>query len=497
MADEITCLIADDHEVVREGLRLALSRSPRIRVIGEATDGASAVALAERRRPDVVIMDLRMPDMDGLEATEQVLQRAPETGVLIFTAYGERSLLQRGLESGARGYILKEAPHETLLRAIEKVAAGETFVDPGLMAEFVAAPGPGGRPHAARARDPPAPRRRDVERGRRREALHQPGDREEPRAAHPREARSRHAHAGGRDRAPRGDDRLTVDDSERALLAERMLAEQEERRRVAELLHDGPIQQLSAISQMLDAGLADLASGDDRAAVEVFSRGLELARDAARDLRALCDDLEPRVLHQLGFASAAAALARRIASRHEVEIDLDVEHADELGENAAVALYQILREATEQAVKRGPLDADRDLAARHRGRRRRARRRRRRAARAAAAVLEALAERAATLNGRFSSEVRYPRGSTRPDRRAARNRPPLGIVRIAAWKETAGAASSSSSGRPSGYTLIERSGDPPRPGTEVEDGDAALPRDEDRAVAAPGRSAPCAYLQPA
>ena len=93
MADEITCLIADDHEVVREGLRLALSRSPLIRVIGEAADGASAVALAERRRPDVVIMDLRMPDMDGLEATEQVLQRVPDTGVLIFTAYGERSLL--------------------------------------------------------------------------------------------------------------------------------------------------------------------------------------------------------------------------------------------------------------------------------------------------------------------------------------------------------------------------------------------------------------------
>ena len=79
MADEITCLIADDHEVVREGLRLALSRSPRIRVIGEATDGASAVALTERRRPDVVIMDLRMPDMDGLEATEQLLAEGART----------------------------------------------------------------------------------------------------------------------------------------------------------------------------------------------------------------------------------------------------------------------------------------------------------------------------------------------------------------------------------------------------------------------------------
>jgi DNA-binding NarL/FixJ family response regulator len=138
VTDEITCLIADDHEVVREGLRIALSRSPRIRVVGEAADGATAVAMTERRRPDVVIMDLRMPDMDGLEATELVLEKVPETAVLIFTAYGERSLLQRGLESGARGYILKEAPHEMLVRAIEKVAAGETYVDPGLMAEFVA-----------------------------------------------------------------------------------------------------------------------------------------------------------------------------------------------------------------------------------------------------------------------------------------------------------------------------------------------------------------------
>lgn len=205
---------------------------------------------------------------------------------------------------------------------------------------------------------------------------------------------------------------MTLDDAERALLAERMLAEQEERRRVAELLHDGPVQMLSAISQMLDAGLADLESGDAERATEVFARSLALARDAARDLRQLCDDLEPRVLQQLGFASAAAALARRISSRHDVEIELDVAYADELGENAAVALYQILREATEQAVKRGTLTkVEIALRATEGGgvelvvaddgppERR-------------AAVLEALAERAATLNGRFSSEVRYPRGST-------------------------------------------------------------------------------------
>jgi signal transduction histidine kinase len=205
---------------------------------------------------------------------------------------------------------------------------------------------------------------------------------------------------------------LSPDDAERALLAERMLSEQEERRRVAELIHDGPVQQLSAISQMLDAGLAELDGGDHDRAKQVFARSLELARDAARDLRQLCDDLEPRVLQQLGFASAATALTRRISSRHDIEIEVNVEAAETLGENAAVALYQILREAIEQAVKRGGLtrieislqatDAGGvELVVQDDGSPERR-----------AAVLDALAERAATLNGRFSSEVRFPRGST-------------------------------------------------------------------------------------
>ena len=134
---EITTLIVDDHEVVREGLRLSLSRAPHIRVVGEASDGATAVEMAERRKPDVVIMDVRMPGMDGLEATKLLTTKSPDTSVLIFTAYSERSLLSRGLDSGAKGYILKEAPHETLLRAIERVANGEGYVDPALMPAFL------------------------------------------------------------------------------------------------------------------------------------------------------------------------------------------------------------------------------------------------------------------------------------------------------------------------------------------------------------------------
>ena len=137
MPEEISVLIVDDHEVVREGLRLSLSRASHIRVIGEAGDGAAAVGLVERRKPDVVIMDVRMPGMDGLEATKLLTEKVPDSKVLIFTAYSERSLLSRGLESGAKGYILKEAPHQTLVRAIEKVAQGDGYVDPALMPAFL------------------------------------------------------------------------------------------------------------------------------------------------------------------------------------------------------------------------------------------------------------------------------------------------------------------------------------------------------------------------
>jgi DNA-binding NarL/FixJ family response regulator len=82
-------------------------------------------------------MDVRMPGMDGLEATKVISERMPDVSVLIFTAFSERSLLTRSIDSGAKGYVLKEAPHETLVRAIEKVANGESFIDPALMPAFL------------------------------------------------------------------------------------------------------------------------------------------------------------------------------------------------------------------------------------------------------------------------------------------------------------------------------------------------------------------------
>lgn len=205
---------------------------------------------------------------------------------------------------------------------------------------------------------------------------------------------------------------MSGDEAERALLAERVLAEQEERRRLAELLHDGPVQHLSAIAQMVDAGLTVLREGDATRAGEILERGLELSREAARELRALCEDLEPDTLRSLGFVATVTALVRRVSARHDVVIEHEVEDAEALGENAQLALLQILREAIDQSVRRGAPsrivvwvkgapNGGAELVVADDGPPERR-----------SAVLESLAERAATLNARFSSEVSYPRGST-------------------------------------------------------------------------------------
>ena len=133
----IRTLVVDDQAMVRTGLRMLLAGEPDIEVVAEAGDGFAAVTQAARHHPDVVLMDIRMPGLDGLEATKEVTERLPGTEVLLFTAFGERSLLGRGLDAGARGYLLKEASSDTLVRAIEKVANGEAYVDPALMPTFL------------------------------------------------------------------------------------------------------------------------------------------------------------------------------------------------------------------------------------------------------------------------------------------------------------------------------------------------------------------------
>jgi len=130
MSDTISVLIVDDHQIVREGLRLILETAPGIDVVGEAADGAEALRLVETLNPDVVLMDLRMPGMDGLTAIERLQRDHPQVSVVILTTYNEDELMLRGLRAGARGYLLKDTDRQTLLDTIQAAARGETLLTP-------------------------------------------------------------------------------------------------------------------------------------------------------------------------------------------------------------------------------------------------------------------------------------------------------------------------------------------------------------------------------
>ena len=128
--EAIKILIADDHPVVREGLIAMLSREVDFKVVGEAKDGAEAVNKAKELSPDVVLMDLRMPEMDGVEAMRQIRSAMPDIKFIILTTYSDDDYIFSGIEAGARAYLLKDAPREDLFKAIRSVYRGESLIQP-------------------------------------------------------------------------------------------------------------------------------------------------------------------------------------------------------------------------------------------------------------------------------------------------------------------------------------------------------------------------------
>jgi DNA-binding NarL/FixJ family response regulator len=136
---KIHVLLADDHKIMREGLSLLIGGQPDMDVIGEADSGRTAISLVQQLQPDVVVMDISMPEMNGLSATERLTEVSPHTSVLTLTRHSQDGYVQPLLEAGARGYVLTQSGSDELLRAIRAVAAGRTYLDSAVTEQAIGA----------------------------------------------------------------------------------------------------------------------------------------------------------------------------------------------------------------------------------------------------------------------------------------------------------------------------------------------------------------------
>jgi DNA-binding NarL/FixJ family response regulator len=133
MSNQISVLLVDDHALVRKGFRRMIEDDPDIRVVGEASSGLEAVQLSQQLKPQVIVMDMAMPEMDGVQATREILKRMPKTAILILSMYAQENYVRNAFDAGALGYILKNANDIDLASAIKDVAGGKRVLDPGLI----------------------------------------------------------------------------------------------------------------------------------------------------------------------------------------------------------------------------------------------------------------------------------------------------------------------------------------------------------------------------
>ena len=133
MANKLKVLLVDDHALVRRGFRRMLEDEPSFQVVGEASDGLEAVQLAEQLKPEVIVMDCALPQINGIEASRRILMRMPGISILMLSMHSEDTLVRQALEAGAKGYVLKNAMDLDLVSAIKKVAEGKTVLDPQIM----------------------------------------------------------------------------------------------------------------------------------------------------------------------------------------------------------------------------------------------------------------------------------------------------------------------------------------------------------------------------
>lgn len=135
--NKLRILLAEDHETIRDGLKLLVGSQPDMEVVGEADNGRVAVQIAQQLLPDVALMDVSMPELNGLQATKKLKQQCPQVKVLALTRHTDGGYLQQLLQAGASGYVLKQSTSAELLRAIRSVAAGQTYLDPSLTGKVI------------------------------------------------------------------------------------------------------------------------------------------------------------------------------------------------------------------------------------------------------------------------------------------------------------------------------------------------------------------------
>jgi len=144
MPDKIRMLVCDDHDIFRQGIKQVLAANPQLEVVGEAGDGLEAIAMVKKLEPEVVIMDITMPELSGIEATREIVAVRPETRVVILSVHSRKTFISEALKAGARGYVLKDSAGEKLLEAVAAVIKGECYLDSPvaghIVEEFLAVP---------------------------------------------------------------------------------------------------------------------------------------------------------------------------------------------------------------------------------------------------------------------------------------------------------------------------------------------------------------------
>ena len=206
----IRVLLVDDDALVRQGLRLLLAGAPGIEVVGEADDGRGVLGAVDRHRPDVVLMDIRMPQLDGIAATRLLRAQPAPPAVVVLTTFDADELVLRALQAGAAGFLLKDTPPGEIVRAVELVHRGDAMLSPTVTRRLIGlvagdddagarpdTPARAGQAQPARARGRARRRRRPRQRGHRHPAAHERGDGQGARVAPAGQARGREPRPGG------------------------------------------------------------------------------------------------------------------------------------------------------------------------------------------------------------------------------------------------------------------------------------------------------------